>query len=64
MGEHQETMRRRVRNGPSTRQPSAAKDVVAKGHSTSESEELLQLNQDSTINFYPTVMLSRFSGFD
>lgn len=38
---------------PSTQQPSAAKDAVAKGYLTSGSEEeLLQLNQDSAIKLY------------
>lgn len=55
----------RVRNGPSTEQPSTTKDVVAKGRLTSESEEKpLQLKQNSTIKFYSAVMFSRFSGFD
>lgn len=63
MGELRETMRQCWLAGekrPQHSQPSTAKDVVAKGSSVSESEEeLLELNQDSTIEFYSTVMFSR-----
>lgn len=65
MGELRETMRQCWLAGekrPQHSQPSTAKDVVAKGSSVSESEEeLLELNQDSTIEFYSTVMFSRLS---
>lgn len=65
MGELRETMRQCWLAGekrPQHSQPSTAKDVVAKGSSVSESEEeLLELNRDSTIEFYSTVMFSRLS---